>query len=558
MKRLTGVAAASGTAVAKAYVYRPDEYELPSGPPTDPDKARAELAIALDTVALDLEQAARDTSGDAAEILRAQAAMARDPALREAAGRAIVAGTNAARAILQAGKMFARELAGTDNEYLAARAPDVLHICDLAARALVGAPPRLPPRPVDACVLVADDLTPSDTTELDPALVLAIVTRSGSRTSHTSVIARGMGIPAVVAVRGLLDEVRHDEAIGVDGDSGTIYVEPGECVVYTLEMAREAARARRERIRVAAGGGPAETADGCRVEIAANIRSIEELRAALAEGAEAVGLLRTELLYIDRDRPPSEEEQRALLSEMHGLLGERRLVVRTFDIGADKQVPFLPVRPEHNPELGVRGIRLARAHPDLLDTQLRAIAASAHEGPTAVMAPMIATVEEAAWFVERALDAGVPHTVELGVMVEVPALLFNIAELPPEIDFCSIGTNDLTQYLHAADRRHAGLTELHDPFLPAVLHGIDMVCRGAGTRWVGVCGEAASDPAWAAIAVGLGVRELSMQAVAIPEVRAALRHVTLDRCRDAAACCLTTNDPDRARAIARKLIEEQT
>lgn len=556
MRSLTGVAAAPGTAVGRAYVYRPDRYELPSEPAADPDKARAELATALEEIAIDLEHAARDASGDAAEILRAQAAIARDPALRDVAARSIVTGTNAARAILRAGQTFAHELESTGNRYLAARAPDVLHICDLAARALAGAPPRLPPHPIDPCVLVADDLTPSDTTGLDPSVVRAIVTQAGSRTSHTSVIARGMGIPAVVAVRGLLDEIQHDEAIGVDGDSGTVYIRPDECVVYSLEMAREAAAVRRARIREAAGGGPSATSDGHTIEIAANVRSVEELRAALAEGAEGVGLLRTELLFIDRDRPPTEEEQATLFSEMHELLGDRRLVVRTFDIGADKQVPFLPVRPETNPEIGVRGIRLARVHQDLLDTQLRAVAATSALGPTAVMAPMVATIEEAEWFVARARAAGVPDDVELGVMVEVPSLLFSVRHLPPEIAFCSIGTNDLTQYLHAADRRHPGLTELHDPFLPAVLHGVDMVCRGAEPRWVGVCGEAASDPAWAAIAVGLGVAELSMQAVAIPDVRAALRRVTLVQCREAATRCLQAKDANAARAIARGLIGE--
>jgi phosphotransferase system enzyme I (PtsI) len=250
-------------------------------------------------------------------------------------------------------------------------------------------------------------------------------------------------------------------------------------------------------------------------------------------------------------------EQIELLGAMHGLLGERRLIVRTFDIGADKQVPFLPVRPERNPELGVRGLRLGRVHPDLLDTQLRAIAETARFGPTAVMAPMVATVEEARWFAERAAAAGMPADVEIGVMVEIPALALVAEQLAPHVGFMSIGTNDLTQYLFGADRRDGQLASLQDPFAPALLRAVASVCRGAGDRaWVGVCGEAASDPAWAVLAIGLGVTELSMQAVAIPAVRAALKKVSIEACREAAARALDAGEPAAARVFGTRLIEE--
>jgi phosphoenolpyruvate-protein phosphotransferase len=556
MKRISGIGASPGTATGSAYVFRPDVYELPSGAPADVDKAVAQLAAALDEVAMDLEEAGTRTEGDARDILFAQAEIARDPALRAAAESAVTGGEQPASAILAAGARFARELEATGNDYLAARAPDVRHICELASRALAGAPPRLPPKPVEPCIIVAEDLTPSDTAGLDPALVRGIAIASGSKTSHASVIARGLGIPAVVGARGLMDSIPDRCRIAIDGSSGEVFVEPDDAVVKALDRSAEAARARRNRMRSLAGEQPAATADGHRVEIAANVRSVEEARAAMAEGAEGIGLLRTELLYVDRDRPPSEEEQRELFEELHGLLGGRRLVVRTFDIGADKQVPFLPARPETNPELGVRGLRLAQVHEDLLLVQLRAIAAAAERGPTAVMAPMVGSPDEGRWFIERAIGAGLKPPVELGVMVEVPALLFAIDELPDEISFLSVGTNDLTQYLYAADRRHPGLAHLQDPFLPAVLRAVDLISRHATQRsWIGVCGEAASDPAWALVAVGLGVTELSMHPSAIAEVRAALRMETFARCREIALRCLRSRDAASARATAMELTE---
>jgi phosphotransferase system enzyme I (PtsI) len=430
VKTLTGVAASPGTAAAPAYVYRPDVYALPDTPVDDPVKALAQLAAALDVVASDLDDAARHASGAAKDILRAQATMARDPALRSSTEPEIRRGIAPARAVLAAGEHFAAQLEATGNEYLSARGPDVRHICDLAARTLADAPPRLPPHPVAPCVLVADDLTPSDTTTLDVRLIRGIATTQGSGTSHTTVIARSLGIPAVVGIRRLLDEVTDGSMLGLDGSEGLLIVHPTSAAIERLTVAGAAEEQRRSSLREASGTGPAATADGHRIEVVANVRSVEEARAALAAGAEGVGLLRTELLYIDRDRPPTEQEQLALLRELHAVLAGRRLVVRTFDIGADKPVPFLPVRPEQNPELGVRGIRLAREHPDLLATQLRAVAAAAELGPTAVMAPMVSTTEEASWFVRRCREAGVPPTVEIGVMVEIPALAMTVHRLP--------------------------------------------------------------------------------------------------------------------------------
>jgi phosphotransferase system enzyme I (PtsI) len=555
---LRGIAAAPGAVAAAVYVYAPDEYDI-SEWIDGPEKALDQLATALTDVSTEFAAAASATTGEAAEILRAQAAIADDPTLRQTAENLISAGEHPARAVLSAGEQFAAVLEHSGNDYLSARASDVRHICDTAARQIAGAQTRRAPQPTEACVLVADDLMPADTAGLDPCLVRGIITERGSRTSHTSVIARSLGIPAVVGVHGVRERAAGARVIAVDGTAGEVILDPDDAALARIAHLTQVRRQRREKLRQVAGSGATATTDGRRIEVAANVAGIEELSRALADGAEGVGLLRTELLYRGRHEPPSEEEQITRLRAMRELLGPRRLVVRTFDIGADKQVPFLPIRPERNPELGLRGIRLAQAHPELLDAQLHAIAEVAASGPTAVMAPMVATVEEARWFRERARAAGMPPGVEVGVMVEVPALAMTTPELAPHVDFVSIGTNDLAQYLFAADRRDELTAQLLDPFAPAVLRAVGAICRGMeGHGWVGVCGEAASDPAWALLAIGLGVTELSMQAVAVPEVRAAVASVSYDDCRRAARAALAAGDATTAHEIGLSLVKESS
>jgi phosphotransferase system enzyme I (PtsI) len=557
MQTLKGLSASPGAVAAAVYRYEPDRYDIPASWADSPEKANAELAAALDEVAAGFTAAATNASGEVADILRAQAAIAADPALRRSAAADIEVGVHPARALLDAGDRFAGELEHSGNAYLSARAPDVRHICDAAARRLVGAPSRQPPQPVEPCVLLATDLMPVDTAGLTTDLVRGLATVRGSRTSHTSVIARSLGIPAVVGVIGLLDAAAAATQVAIDGATGEVILDPDAAALERIARARDAQHLQRARLRAAAGTGATVTADGLHIEVAANVSGIEELGTALDQGAEAVGLLRTELLYRGRREPPTEREQVELLEAMRERLGPRRLLVRTFDIGSDKTVPFLPVRPERNPELGLRGIRLARTHPELLDTQLWAIASVAETGPTAVMAPMVATVDDARWFRSRVEASGMPSSVEVGVMVEVPALALIADQLAPYVDFVSIGTNDLGQYLFAADRRDEAMADLLDPFAPALLRAVAGICRGMhGHGWVGVCGEAASDPAWALLAVGLGVTELSMQAVAVPEVRAALRGATADDCRVVAACALDAADAHEARLMASSLVKE--
>lgn len=557
MKSLRGVAASPGASVAPAWVYNQASFDLPTGTVDDREAEVERLREAIESVAQTLEEQASKTSGELAEVLEAQAMMARDPELATTAEGAIKSdGTNAARAIIDAGEGYAEALVASESEYMAARAGDIRDVCSRIARRCFGAPETDIRAMDDPAIVVATELPPADVASLDKELVMGIATQEGSRSSHTAIVARSLGIPAVVAVSGLIDAIADDSVIALDGDEGTVYVDPDDDTIEGTEKKTAARTEHRSQLLERVREGQSTTSDGRVIEMAANVGSVAELRGALEAGAEGVGLLRTELLYIDRPEPPDEDEQVALLEEMTGLLGDRRLVVRTFDFGADKPVPFLDMEAGPNPALGVRGIRLAREQPELLETQLRSITRAAQNGKLAVMAPMVASVAEVEWFVQQVGRAGgIDANVEVGAMIEVPSAVLVAELLAERLDFLSIGTNDLTQYLHAADRQQGTLSYLQDPFSPALLRAVEQVCvRARDKAWVGVCGEAAGDPAWALVAVGLGVTELSMGADALLEVRVAVGEHSFEECRSLADEVLAAGEAEEARHIAEALV----
>ncbi len=556
MKNLRGVAASPGASVARAWLHNQAPIDLPAGTVDDRETEVERLREAIEGVAQGLEEQASKATGQLAEVLEAQAMMARDPELATSTEGVIKSdGTNAARAIIDAGEGYAEALAASDSEYMAARAGDIRDVCSRIARRCLGAPEDI--RAMNSPgIVVATELPPADVASLDKELVKGIATQEGSRSSHTAIVARALGIPAVVAVSGLMDAISDDSVIALDGDEGTVHVDPDDETRESTEQKTAARTEHRAQLLERVREGPSATNDGRVIEMAANAGSVAELRGALEAGAEGVGLLRTELLYIDRAEPPSEDEQVALLEEMTGLLGDRRLVVRTFDFGADKPVPFLDLEAGPNPALGVRGIRLAREQPELLETQLRSITRAAQNGKLAVMAPMVASVTEAEWFVEQVERAGgIDAGVEVGVMVEVPSAVLVAEMLAERLDFLSIGTNDLAQYLHAADRQQGSLSYLQDPFSPALLRAVEQVCSAARDKaWVGVCGEAAGDPAWALVAVGLGVMELSMGTDSLLEVRVAVGEHSFEECRFLADEVLAAGEAEEARHIAEALL----
>jgi len=378
---------------------------------------------------------------------------------------------------------------------------------------------------------VAEDLTPSDTAALDPATILGFCTAGGGPTSHTAIIARSLNIPAVVgAGPAVLDQP--DGVIGIlDGTRGNLYLDPSES---DLEGAKEIQVVLQEMrdAEYKARYEPALTTDGHRVEVVANIGKAAEAAQAVNAGGEGVGLLRTEFLYLDREGPPTEEEQYTAYLEMIEALGGLPLIVRTLDIGGDKEVPYLNLPAEANPFLGVRGIRLCLARPELFVPQLRAIYRASKHGPIKIMFPMIATVEDllkAKEIAEQVRQDVGADPVEIGIMIEVPSAVVLADKLAQEADFFSIGTNDLTQYVLAMDRLHPMLAKQADGLHPAVLRLVDQTVTAATVagKWVGVCGGIAGDPKGAVILIGLGVTELSMSIPSIAAVKAKLRNISL-------------------------------
>jgi phosphoenolpyruvate-protein phosphotransferase len=550
-RSLRGVAAAPGVALAAPWVYRPasggeDRLSL--------DEAVGIAAAELTALATRLRERGRE---EEAGILDAQALMAEDPELLDAARAAIGGGASASAAIVAAGEEQAAILAAIDDEVLAARAADVRDVAERIARAIRGQSVARLPGP---SVAVAGDLPPSVTAELDPALLQGIALEAGSPTAHAAILARALGIPATVGVAGLLDAVEGATEIGVVGDTGEVVVDPDGETTARLRRAM-AAREEQRTADVALRTVPLATADGHRVTLLANVGRPEESQAAADAGAEGIGLFRTEFLFMGRASAPSIAAQAAAYAEAFAAFPGRPVVVRTLDIGGDKQLPYLRQEPEENPFLGVRAIRLAAREPNrtLLVDQLRAILAAAAQTTAEVwvMAPMVADLDDVALvrgLLEEAGGAGA--SVKVGIMVELPAAVLLADQLAARVDFFSIGTNDLTQYTLAVDRTNAALAARQDPMHPAVLRAIGTVVDAAKARGipVAVCGEMAGDPAGAVVLAGLGIDELSMDPRSFGPVKRAVGAVTRAQARVAAAEAAGSTSAEEARRIIDALL----
>ena len=503
----------------------------------------ARFGAAATAVAGRLRDRAAHATGAASEVLAATAALAGDRAWLAATEKRIKDGTPAARAVAQVVEQFVTtftQLGGL----MAERVTDLRDIRDRVVAELSGLPEPGVPLPDIPSILCAEDLAPADTAGLDPHLVVALVTTFGGPTSHTAIIARQLGIPCVVAVEGL-DAVAAGTMVLVDGTLGTVTVSPDRATA-----GEAVAAAQREAERAAHWSGPGVTADGHRVSILANVQDGAAARAARETPAEGVGLFRTELCFLNRDTEPSVEAQADIYAEVLEAFSGHKVVIRTLDAGSDKPLKFVGHPEEANPALGVRGIRIAEGNPGLLDRQLQAIAAAAQRTGNEpwVMAPMIATAQEAESFAAQTRS----HGLTAGVMIEVPAAALLADRILEHVDFLSIGTNDLAQYTMAADRMSADLATLTDPWQPAVLALVAMAVRAgaAAGKPVGVCGEAAADPLLACVLSGLGVTSLSAAAAAIQGVGAKLAQVTLQQCRDAADAVLRTATAAEGRAAA--------
>jgi phosphoenolpyruvate-protein phosphotransferase/dihydroxyacetone kinase phosphotransfer subunit len=562
---LSGVPASPGIAIGPAR-----HLGAPAGPPPDrpaesPERERERLdeaiAAAGEAIAHDRATVA-ERAGDAeAAIFDAHTVLLDDEALLDPAHDAIAAGATAERAWHDAAEQVAARYRALEEPLLQERAADVLDVGRRVVGAMTGdvGSGTAGSGPGETGIVVARELTPADTAGLDPTVVTGIATAHGAATAHAAILARGLGLPAVVGLGESLDAVDEGTMLLLDGDAGTVQVDPPQEVLRDAEERREHAQARRAAARERAHETGA-TRDGARIEVFANLGSAAEAAEAVKLGAEGVGLLRTEFLFLDRQELPDEDEQAQTLREIAEALQGRPLVVRTLDAGADKPLPALPMPPEANPFLGVRGIRLALRRRDVLATQLRAILRAAAEHPIKAMLPMVATLDEIlatrAVLDEARAATGIDTPLELGIMVEVPAAALTAAHLAPHVDFFSIGTNDLTQYTMAAERGDERLASLLAGPQPAVLRLIKATVEAAQAhgRWVGVCGELAGDPAAAVLLAGLGVTELSMAPALIPEAKAALRAVDLPAARAAAEAALDAPDADAARALASSLL----
>jgi phosphoenolpyruvate-protein phosphotransferase len=520
----------------------------------DPERERQRLDEAISTARAELQELyleVKEKSGAAgAAIFLAHAEFLADPDLLARAERRIAQGESAGWAWRETIEAEADSLARLDDPLLAGRATDLRDVGTRVLRRLAGVIEEEAELPGEPVILLAEDLTPSDAAALDPARVLGFCTARGGPTSHAAIIARSLGIPAVVGAGPAAMNQPDGAPAVLDGDNGVLYIDPSADDLVTARAAQSSLAGLRDaehRTRYE----PALTTDGVRIEVVANTGLAKEAAQAVEAGGEGIGLMRSEFLFLERDTAPSEDEQYAAYREAAEALAGLPLIVRTLDIGGDKAVPYLDLPAEENPFLGVRGIRLCLLHPELFKTQLRAIFRASAHGSIKIMYPMIsglADLREALAITEQVRRELGAEKLEVGIMIEVPSAVMMAPELAEHVDFFSIGTNDLTQYVLAMDRGHPQLARQADGLHPAVLRMIDQTVRAAAGKnaWVGVCGGVAGEPLGAVILIGLGVTELSVSIPSIAAIKARIRNVSM---RDAGALARRALACDSAEAV---------
>lgn len=553
---IPGIAASPGLVIAPIYQLKRGKivFEATAKDPAA-EATRLQQAIEAAKVQLqDLYQEVKAKAGTAkAAIFQAHQEFLDDPDLHQEASSYLKDNRSAAWAWQQSYENRAVALEKLADPLLAGRATDLRDVGRRVLRLLadrVEDTPQLPDQPV---ILVAEDLTPSDTAGLNPALTLGFCTAYGGPTSHSAIIARSLAIPAIVGAGPAVLNLTDGMLCILDGESGNLYPNPTEADLTTAKTAQQDLQKIREAEQLACYQ-PAIMSDGHRIEVVANIGAANEAEQAVNAGAEGIGLLRTEFLFLNRSTPPSEAEQVTAYTQMTQALNGLPLIVRTLDIGGDKAVPYLNLPAEENPFLGVRGVRLCLQRPDLFKTQLRAIFRAAQTGPIKIMFPMIATLEDfqqAKQIAESVrLEIGAAP-IDYGIMIEVPSAVMLAAELAQVVQFFSIGTNDLTQYTLAMDRGHPALAKQADGLHPAVLRLIHQTVQAAQSqgKWVGVCGGVAGEPLGAAILVGLGVSELSVSVPSVAAVKAKLRSLSLKQVQDLANRALQCRNAQEVRAL---------
>ncbi|MDS0298818.1 phosphoenolpyruvate--protein phosphotransferase [Halogeometricum sp. S1BR25-6] len=557
-RRLSGIGVTPLSGVGTVVWYAPDaDLDDPPDPSeVDADAETARFEEARDAAREELEQERERTAErvgeDEAAVFDAHVQFLDDPQITDGVEEQISEGLPAEHAVQRTFDRFVEQFEGMEGR-MAERADDLRDVRDRLVRVLSGGERVNLAELDEGSVVFAERLTPSDTAQLDPERVAGFVTVTGGRTSHAAIFARSLALPAVVGVGEELNEIKDGAEVVVDGTDGEVIVDPEE------ETRKAAAEEEEAEIR----SDPVSTADGVEIEVAGNVGTEADLGPAADRGADGIGLFRTEFLFLDRQSPPDEEEQYETYVDALEAFPDGRVVVRTLDVGGDKPIDYLDLPEEENPFLGERGIRRSLGpDADLFETQLRALlraAASDAGGDLAVMLPLVSTVEEVTAARERlelfaddlereGVDYAVP---EFGVMVETPAAAFMAPDLTSEVDFFSIGTNDLAQYVMAAERGNERVAELGDYSQPAVLRAIRATVEAAEDTdvWVGMCGEMAGDPDLTELLLGLGLDELSMSAVTVPQVKQAVTETDTEDARKLAEKALSAGTKDEVRRV---------
>jgi phosphocarrier protein FPr len=553
---ILGVAASPGVAVGNTYRQRRQEIRVEETA-EHPNAEHRKLDKAIDQAALEIESLRAKVHGQGdpskAAIFAAHQELLEDPELMEIASSAIDKGKSASFAWQQTYTAQADQLAKLKSELLAQRANDLRDVGDRVLRILTGAKEEALVFPANT-ILLAEDLTPSDMANIDPARVVGFATVAGGATSHVAILARSMGIPAIAGVEPRILDLADGTPVILDGTKGRVKLNAS---VAELEQTQDriARQTAKRAIDLEHAFEPALTQDGRQIEVVANIGSQKDAEESLKVGGEGVGLLRTEFIFMEASSAPSEAEQEAIYAGILRVLGpDRPMIIRTLDVGGDKPLPYLAMAHEENPFLGERGIRLGFDRPELMRTQFRAILKASTAGKARVMFPMIARLEEIdmakAVMEEERQKLGVPP-IEIGIMIEVPAAAVLAERFAERVDFFSIGTNDLTQYTLAMDRGHPKLAPFVDALNPSVLKMIDLTVRGADKhgKWVGVCGGVAGDPQAVPVLVGLGVKELSVSVPVIPAVKAQVRALSMAQCQELAQRALNADSAAQVRDL---------
>lgn len=556
---LVGVAASPGLGVGQVLQLRHEDIEVTENA-RDHHLERRKLNTSLDRALLDLsalqKRLEQEADAEKAAIFAAHAEILQDPELLDLAVSAIDKGKSAAFAWRAAFSNYADQLSRMSNEILAGRANDVRDVGQRVLEELTGQR-RDKPEIAPGTILIAEDLTPSDTATLDRSKVAGFATAAGGASSHVAIIARSLDIPAVAGIEARALDIPAGTRVVIDGSKGTLALNLSDAEIDDI-ITRQQRIATKREADLAKAFEPAITTDGHTVQVVANIGGLDDAKQAMTVGAEGVGLLRSEFVFLDRQSAPSEDEQADLYADIaRALQPGQPLVIRTLDVGGDKPLPYLPIPAEENPFLGIRGVRVGFDQPEVLRTQCRAILKAADAGAKLyVMFPMIATMDDwryakRLWDEERAA-LGTEVEVPVGIMMEVPSVAVMAKQFAAsDVEFFSVGTNDLTSYTLAMDRGHPKLASQVDPCNPAVLTLIGQAAEAlhAHGKWLGVCGGIASDTQAVPILVGLGVDELSCSIPAIPSVKAAVRAVSLEACRELAARAVTCSTPSEVRAL---------